>query len=75
MEYVIRAAEIKDIEINLLNIFIKGYNLHHNNRPDKFSSRTNNDLRNILIESMNEEDFLVIEHKNKIIGYIDGLNS
>jgi len=69
MEYVIRAAEIKDIEINLLNIFIKGYNLHHNNRPDKFSSRTNNDLRNILIESMNEEDFLVIEYKNKIIGY------
>ena len=69
MEYIIRNAREDDIENNLLNIFINGYNLHQNNRPDKFSSRTDERLRDILIESMSNETFLVIEYENKIIGY------
>ena len=69
MEYSIRTAEEKDIENNLLNIFIKGYNLHQKNRPDKFLNRTDERLKNILIESMSEDNFLVIECDNKIIGY------
>ena len=69
MEYNIRKATENDIENNLLNIFIKGYNLHQNNRPDKFSNRTDDKLRDILVESMNKEKFLVIEYENKIIGY------
>ncbi|MBQ6538774.1 MAG: GNAT family N-acetyltransferase [Bacilli bacterium] len=69
MEYDIRKAKEEDIENNLLNIFIKGYRLHQNSRPDKFSNRDDERLRNILIDSMNKEDFLVIEYNNKIIGY------
>ena len=69
MEYSIRKARENDIENNLLNIFIKGYMLHHNNRPDKFSSKTDEGLKDILIESIRRDKILVIEYQNKIIGY------
>ena len=69
MDYSIRKARIDDIDNNLLNIFIKGYNLHQINRPDKFLSKNNEELKNILIESINNENTLVIKFDNIIIGY------
>ena len=69
MEYNIRKARKDDIDNNLLNLFISGYKLHQENRPDKFSTRSNERLRDILIETMNNDNVLVIEYENKIIGY------
>ena len=69
MEYNIRKVTNEDIKNNLLNLFKDGYNLHQKNRPDKFSNKNEKELKDILIESMSNEDYLVIEYKNKIIGY------
>lgn len=68
-DFVIRKVEEKDIENNLLNIFIQGYNLHYTNRPDKFSKRTDERLKEILLEVIQTESLIVIEYKNRIIGY------
>lgn len=67
---VIREANINDIDNNLLSLLIQGYNLHYINRPDKFYKRTNERLKEILIEMLNSENILIIEVDNKIIGYV-----
>lgn len=38
---IIRTVEKSDINNNLLNLFINGYNLHYDNRKDKFRKRRN----------------------------------
>ena len=78
-EINIRKAEVEDIDNNLLDLFIQGYNFHLKSRPDKFSVRTNERLRQILVESMKSDNFVVAEKENKIVGYasykIDEKNS
>ena len=38
---MIREANLKDVDSNLLNLFIYGYNLHYVNRKDKFNKKFN----------------------------------
>jgi ribosomal protein S18 acetylase RimI-like enzyme len=68
---MIREANLKDVDSNLLNLFIYGYNLHYVNRKDKFNKKDKENLKNGLIDSLNGPDnILVLEIANKIIGYI-----
>ncbi len=67
---IIRTVEKNDINNNLLNLFIEGYNLHYDNRKDKFRKREKQRLKEILIEMMNNTDIIVIEENNKILGYL-----
>ncbi len=67
----IRVATFNDIDNNLLNLYIEGFNIHYENRKDIFKKKTNEELKNELIDNLNnkERKFLVIELNNNIIGY------
>ncbi|MEG1146724.1 MAG: GNAT family N-acetyltransferase [Bacilli bacterium] len=53
----------------MLKLFIQGYEYHYNNRPDKFKNRTNEDLKEILFETMEKSNVLIIEKDKIIISY------
>ena len=67
----IRKANINDINNNLLNLYIEGYNMHYENRKDMFLKKSDDDLKSYLINTLknSSEIILVIEIDNKIIGY------
>lgn len=67
----IREATINDIDNNLLNLYIEGFNMHYENRKDIFTKRENDELKNYLIDMLNNEDkiIFVIEDNEVIVGY------
>lgn len=67
----IRKVKEIDIENNLLDLYIKGFNMHYENRKDIFPKRTSEELKEDLIKRINnqEETIFVIEDNNKILGY------
>ena len=69
---VLRDGNIKDIDNNLLKLYIEGFIVHYENRKDIFERQSIDDLRNKIIESLNsdEEKIIVIEDNNVIVGYL-----
>lgn len=67
----IRIANEKDIDNNLLKVYIEGFNLHYKNRKDIFLEKTDEELKKDLINILNNPDemIFVIDLNNKIIGY------
>lgn len=65
---MIRKATYEDINNNLLNIYIDGFKYHLNGRSDIFSDKSEHDLKEDLLKTINEENILVIEN-DIIIGY------
>lgn len=65
----IRKVKISDIDNGLLELFIEGYRYHYNGRPDRFTNRTNETLKEVLKELLDKEEFLIIEDNDKLIGY------
>lgn len=66
----IRKAKFKDIENNLLNLYIQGFEYHKNIRPDIFSNKTKIGLKEELKTTINNSNLLVLEKKENVIGYI-----
>lgn len=68
----IRLANENDLNNNLLKLYIKGYNLHYENRKDIFTKRNEEDLKNDLVNMLNnpEEMILVANLNNIIVGYV-----
>ena len=67
----IRRANINDIDNNLLNIFIDGFEFHLNERKDIFdNNKKNDDLKKDLINLIENKDVLVAEKNNNILGFI-----
>ena len=68
---IIRRANINDIDNNLLNIFIDGFEFHLNGRKDIFdNNKKNDDLKKDLINLIENKDVLVAEKNNNILGFI-----
>lgn len=65
----IRKANKDDLNNNLLNIYIQGFRFHHDGRPDVFKNRTDDELKESLLEELNKLELLVIEDTS-IKGYI-----
>lgn len=70
VEMEVRKAVDEDIHHNLLNLFMEGYQLHYENRKDKFRKRDQKRLKEILIETMKETNVIVIEENKNIVGYL-----
>ena len=68
----IRVANANDIDSNLLKLYIEGFNMHYEKKKDIFVKKTNEELKNDLINDLKstEEIILVIEINNIIIGYV-----
>ena len=64
---IIRSANINDIDNNLLNIFIDGFEFHLNGRKDIFDNMKNDDLKKDLINLIENKDVLVAEKNNNIL--------
>jgi hypothetical protein len=47
----IRKVNLDDIENNLLNIYIEGFRFHLNGRKDIFSNKTDDELKEDLINT------------------------
>ena len=69
----IRTAKICDIDNNLLKLYKKIFNMHYKERKDIFCEKSDDELRNDLVNILNSLDEIiwVIEIDNVIIGYID----
>ena len=65
----IRRTNINDIDNNLLNIFIDGFEFHLNGRKDIFdNNKKNDDLKKDLIDLIENKDvlvFIIFEIKDK----------
>lgn len=72
MDIEVGEATIKDINNNLLKLYIDGFRLHQQNRPDIFKNLIEEELKQSLIEKLNNENekFLVVKDDKKIIGYL-----
>ena len=68
----IRKAIMSDIDSNLLNLYIDGYNIHQKNRCDIFLKKSDKELKDNLINVLNRDDktYLVLTLNNDISGYI-----
>lgn len=68
---LIRQANKNDIDKNLLKLYIDGFYMHYNQRKDIFSNKETEDLKNNLIDLLeNPNEILFVIEKNKnIIGY------
>ena len=67
----IRRTNINDIDNNLLNIFIDGFEFHLNGRKDIFdNNKKNDDLKKDLIDLIENKNVLVAEKNNNILGFI-----
>lgn len=72
MNIKIRKAIMNDIDSNLLNLYIDGYNIHQKNRCDIFLKKTDKELKDNLINELNRDDklYLVLTINDDITGYI-----
>lgn len=68
----IREATINDIDNNLLDLYIDGYNIHYEGRKDVFSNKSNEELEKDLYELINDnnEKVFVLIYDNIIVGYV-----
>ena len=68
----VRIANIKDIDNNLLKLYIAGFSMHYEKRKDIFAKKSDIELRKDLIYALKDpyEIILVIENNEKIVGYI-----
>ena len=66
---IIRKGKEKDINNNLLKLYIEGFRYHYNGRPDIFTNKTDEELKQDLINDINNTNFLVLED-DIIVGYI-----
>ena len=66
-------ANDNDVDSNLLNLYIEGFKTHYENRKDIFTAKTDEELKNDLINVLRnpEKIVLVIEVENAIIGYVE----
>ena len=69
---IIREATIEDIDNNLLNLYIDGYNIHYEGRKDVFPNKSREELStdlHRLVNDGNEVVFVLIDN-DKIVGYL-----
>lgn len=65
---MIRYATLNDIDRNLLNLYVNGFKMHFSARPDFFPVKSDDDLRNNLIEMINNKDeYIIVYEDNDII--------
>ena len=67
-----REANKKDIDRNLLKLYIEAFNMHYEKRRDIFAKKKEETLKEELANMLNneEEKVFVIENDKEIIGYI-----
>ena len=70
MNLKIREANINDLNIGLLEVFIEGYRYHQNGRPDIFANLSNEELKNDLIQNLDRLSTIVILDGEQIVGYL-----
>lgn len=72
MNYRIKNVTIADIDNGLLDLYIDGYILHHNNRPDIFPKKTVNELKENIINELNSNihNFFMLVNDDNILGYV-----
>ena len=66
---IIREAKKEDLNNNLLSLYVQGFRFHYNGRPDVFSNKTDEQLKDSLLKELDELNFLVLED-TVIKGYI-----
>lgn len=67
-----REATIDDIDNDLINLYMEGYNIHYEKRPDyfKISNSIESSLELFSMIKNGESIFLLILLDNKIIGFL-----
>ena len=66
----IRKATIEDLDKGLTEVFIEGYRIHQNGRPDIFIDLTDEQLRKDLIENLDRLHTIVYIENDKVVGYL-----
>ncbi len=68
---IIRIAKKSDIDKNLFNLYIEGYNMHYEKRKDIFPNQSKDQLKDSLIEMLNNPNktILVLDNNETIVGY------
>ena len=54
----------------LLSLFVDGYNIHKNGRPDKFLNRNIDELKPILDETLKKDGVIIATDGDKVTGYL-----
>ena len=69
---MIREACVDDIDNNLLNLYIAGFNMHYNNRKDVFPDLDYDKLKCNFLKMFDEENkkIFVVEEDSIIVGFI-----
>ena len=67
---LIREVKDTDISKGLLNVFIEGFRYHYNGRPDIFSNKSDEELKEDLINSIMNDNIMVLDDEDRIVGYI-----
>lgn len=67
---IIRKANLEDIDKGLLDVYIDGFNFHYNGRPDIFTDKKEDTLKNDLISSIKNSNLLIMEDNERIFGYV-----
>ena len=67
---MIREVEQKDIDNGLLDVYIEGYNHHHNGRPDIFLKLSDEQLRKDLTENLDRLSTIVYIDNDRVVGYL-----
>lgn len=67
---LIREVKDTDISKGLLNVFIEGFRYHYNGRPDIFSNKSDEELKEDLMNSIMNDNIMVLEDEDRIVGYI-----
>lgn len=66
----IRKAKLEDIGMNLLDLYIDGFKYHYNSRPDVFLDKDERNLKDDLMNTINNSNILILEKDEKILGYV-----
>ena len=66
----VRKAKLEDIETNLFDLYIDGFKYHYNGRPDVFKNKDEEELKNNLVETINNSNILILENDKKILAYV-----
>lgn len=67
---IIRKAKKDDLDNNLFDLYKEGFKLHYEKRKDIFTNRTDTELKDNLLEIIeNDNGIIVIEEDNYIIAY------
>ena len=66
----VRKAKLEDIGMNLLDLYIDGFKYHYNSRPDVFLDKDERNLKDDLVNTINNSNILILEKDEKILGYV-----